>query len=52
MTKTILLEFDDTPLAKNILGRLNQWGYNVHIDRVSILPDDHAEHRYKVEDKQ
>lgn len=28
----IILEFEDETLAKNILGRLDQWGYEVYLN--------------------
>lgn len=50
MGKKILIEFEDTPLAKNILGRLNQWGYGVNVDRVEI-GDGSCTNVYKVTEK-
>lgn len=49
MTK-IVLEFEDETLANNILGRLDQWGYNVYLNRDGDMLGRHTK-EYKVRRK-
>lgn len=48
MTKYVI-EFDSETLAKNILGRLDQWGYEPYLDYASkSLDGEIEEQRYKL----